>query len=232
MFTLPQSLTLCPAFLQVHVSTAIEAANMGMIQKKNSEDFFMMVLPETRGTHRMPVPESEVSLFWNVDSVLPNRGWNGHSQWPSRRLVHLTFHSHTTLPSPLMCFLPDWQWWQPTSQAYTLWPWYKKLGPCPQRNRWPRGSPSTNTDNNQYPRAPDYSNSTSSAVDRLHGWDLLLLFRLDTHIFMCPLYFIAGKNHQWHPLSGIPRNRSGLISLPWRTRQSAADTLKNGPSLI
>lgn len=36
---------------------------MGMIQKKNSEDFFMMVLPETRGTHRMPVPESEVSLF-------------------------------------------------------------------------------------------------------------------------------------------------------------------------
>lgn len=169
---------------------------MGMIQKKNSEDFFMMVLPETRGTHRMPVPESGVSLFWNVDSVLPNRGWNGHSQWSSRQLVHLTFHSHTTLPSPLMCFLPDWQRRQSTSQAYTLWPRYKKLGPCPQRNTWPRGSPSTNTDNNQYPRAPDYSNSTISAVDGLHGWDLLLLFRLDTHIFMCPLYFIAGKNNQ------------------------------------
>lgn len=196
LFSLPQPLTLRPAFLQVHVSMAIEAANMGMIQKKNSEDFFMMVLPETRGTHRMPVDSvwgvsvlkcgpcsPEQRLKWTLSMALEAVGTSS---------LPLTHHSAITADA-----FPAWLAMMTAnfSGLHSL-TTIQKLGPCPQRNRWPRGSPSTNIDNKKYPRAPDYSNSTSSAVDRLHGWDLLLLFRLDTHIFMRPLYFIAGKNNQ------------------------------------
>lgn len=49
---------------------AIEAANMGMIQKKNSEDFFMMVLPKTR--RKLPLftdPQDASPWVWGV-SVL------------------------------------------------------------------------------------------------------------------------------------------------------------------
>lgn len=185
---------------------------MGTIQKKNTDDFFMMVLPETR--RKLPLfidPQDASPWVWGVSvlkcgqcSPKQRLKWTAwHSQWLSRWLVHLTFYSHSTLSSLLMCFLPDWQQRQPTSQAYTLWPQQRKLGPCPPRNTWPRGSPSTNTDDNQYPKAPDYSNSTGSAVDGLHGWDLLLLFRLYTHIFMCPLHFIVGKINQ-HRANDIP----------------------------